>query len=48
MHVNSEMRIIGIIGGIGAESTIDFYRRIIESYRQRLNDRSYPHIIIQH
>jgi aspartate racemase len=46
MHPNSEMSIIGIIRGIGPESTIEYYRRIIESYRHRLKDRSYPHIII--
>jgi aspartate racemase len=40
------MKTIGIIGGIGPESTIDYYRRIIALYRQRKQDGSYPLIII--
>jgi len=40
------MKTLGIIGGIGPESTIDYYRRIIELYRQRKQDGSYPTIII--
>lgn len=27
------MKTIGIIGGIGPESTVDYYKRIIEAYR---------------
>lgn len=40
------MKTIGIIGGIGPESTIDYYRRIIAAYRERQPDDSYPAIII--
>jgi aspartate racemase len=40
------MKTIGIIGGIGPESTIEYYRQIIASYRQRRHDGSYPVIII--
>jgi len=40
------MRTLGIIGGIGPESTIDYYRRIIALYRQQRQDGSYPLIII--
>jgi len=40
------MKTLGIIGGIGPESTIDYYRQIIDLYRQRLQDGSYPSIII--
>jgi aspartate racemase len=40
------MKTLGIIGGIGPESTIDYYRRIITLYRQRQQDGSYPTIII--
>lgn len=36
----------GLIGGIGPESTIEYYRRIIESYRERVRDGSYPRIIL--
>jgi len=40
------MKTLGIIGGIGPESTIDYYRRVIALYRQRKQDGSYPTIII--
>jgi aspartate racemase len=40
------MKTIGIIGGIGPESTIEYYRQIITSYRQLKQDESYPQIII--
>ena len=40
------MRTIGMIGGIGPESTIDYYRSIITRYRARRPDAGYPHIII--
>src|SRR2546430_10516172 len=40
------MRTVGIIGGIGPESTIEYYRFIIEGYRERIRDGSYPSIII--
>lgn len=40
------MKTLGIIGGLGPESTIDYYGRIIELYRDRIGDGSYPHFII--
>ncbi|HKZ81682.1 MAG TPA: amino acid racemase [Pyrinomonadaceae bacterium] len=40
------MKTAGIIGGIGPESTIEYYRSIIFSYRERKQDGSYPSIII--
>ncbi len=40
------MKTIGIIGGIGPESTIEYYRLIIASYRERKPDGSYPPILI--
>jgi aspartate racemase len=40
------MRTAGLIGGIGPESTVEYYRFIIESYRARVSDGSYPPIII--
>jgi aspartate racemase len=40
------VKTIGIIGGIGPESTIDYYRRIIAAYREQQTDGSYPSIII--
>lgn len=40
------MRRLGIIGGLGPESTIDYYRSIIAGARQRDPKAEYPHIII--
>ena len=40
------MKTVGIIGGIGPESTVEYYRLIIAGYRQRLPDGSYPKIIV--
>jgi len=40
------MRSCGIIGGIGPESTIDYYLSIIAGYRSRRPDGGYPHLII--
>ena len=40
------MKTLGIIGGIGPESTIDYYRTIIALYRARKADGSYPPILI--
>ncbi len=40
------MKIVGIIGGIGPESTIEYYRLIIASYREQKQDGSYPAILI--
>jgi len=40
------MKTVGIIGGIGPESTIDYYRLIIAAYCEQRSDRSNPSIII--
>jgi aspartate racemase len=40
------MKTLGIIGGIGPESTIEYYRLIIAAYREQKCDGSYPPIII--
>ena len=40
------MQTLGMIGGLGPESTIDYYRSIIERFRARKPDSGYPHIII--
>ena len=42
----AEMKTIGIIGGIAPESTIEYYRLIIASYRKQKQDGSYPSILI--
>ena len=40
------MKTLGIIGGLGPESTVDYYQRIIALYRERTGDGSYPEFII--
>jgi aspartate racemase len=40
------VKTIGIIGGIGPETTIEYYKRIVAGYRQKSGDESYPSIII--
>jgi len=40
------MKPIGIVGGIGPESTIDYYRAMITAYRAVRPDGSYPAIVI--
>jgi aspartate racemase len=40
------MKTVGIIGGIGPESTIEYYRLMVAAYRERKQDGSYPSIII--
>jgi aspartate racemase len=40
------MKTLGIIGGLGPESTIDYYGRIIALYRERTRDGSYPQFIV--
>jgi len=40
------MKTLGVIGGLGPESTIDYYGRIIAIYRERTGDGSYPQFIV--
>jgi aspartate racemase len=40
------MKTLGMIGGVGPESTIDYYKNIIGLYRERRRDGSYPQFII--
>lgn len=39
-------RVLGIVGGTGPESTIDYYRSIIAAWQERASDGSYPQLII--
>jgi aspartate racemase len=43
---NSRMRTLGILGGLGPESTIDYYRSIIASMRERRPKGGNPHLVI--
>jgi aspartate racemase len=40
------MKTLGIIGGVGPGSTIEYYRTIIALYQERTRDGSYPQFII--
>ena len=40
------MKKIGMIGGFGPESTLDYYRLIIDQYHQQQGERSLPEVII--
>ena len=40
------MKSLGIVGGIGPESTIEYYRFILDGYRARVRDGSAPHLLI--
>jgi aspartate racemase len=40
------VKTLGVIGGLGPESTLEYYRAIIALYRERTGDGSYPQFII--
>ena len=40
------MKTMGMVGGIGPESTIDYYQSLVARYRDRVRDGSYPAIVI--
>ncbi len=40
------MKTAGIVGGIGPESTIEYYRLMVASYRKQRPDGSFPPILI--
>ena len=40
------MKTLGIVGGLGPESTVDYYQRIIAQYRERMGDGHYPEFVI--
>ncbi len=40
------MKKVGIVGGLGPASTIDYYRDIIDKYRKVYGDDQYPEIVI--
>jgi aspartate racemase len=40
------MKKLGIIGGLGPESTLDYYQRIIAMYRERIGGEHNPEFII--
>ena len=42
----AEQRVIGIVGGTGPESTIDYYRSMVGTWRRLRPDGTYPRVII--
>jgi aspartate racemase len=40
------MKTLGIVGGIGPESTVDYYRLLIHMWREQTNDGSAPSIVL--
>src|SRR5437867_1913422 len=46
LRFSPQMKTLGIIGGLGPESTLDYYQRIIALYRERMRDGHYPEFII--
>lgn len=40
------MKKCGMIGGFGPESTLEYYKLIMELYRQKIDGNSYPEIVI--
>jgi aspartate racemase len=44
--VEIAMKKIGLIGGIGPESTLDYYARIIDAFRAGKAEANYPEIVL--
>ncbi len=40
------MPVVGLIGGIAPESTVDYYRRIVAQYCERRGNGEYPRIVV--
>jgi aspartate racemase len=40
------MKTLGIVGGIGPESTVDYYRSLIQMWREKTKDGSAPSILL--
>jgi aspartate racemase len=45
-EASSNERVLGVVGGTGPESTIDYYRSLIATWRRRRPDGTYPRVII--
>jgi aspartate racemase len=39
-------RILGLVGGIGPESTVDYYRRLVDGWHARVGSASHPQVIV--
>jgi aspartate racemase len=45
-RADSSVKILGMIGGTGPESTVEYYRRLIATYHARVSESGAPPIII--
>ncbi len=43
---SGQERVLGIVGGTGPESTVDYYRSLVATWRRRRPDGSYPRVVI--
>jgi aspartate racemase len=39
-------RLLGLVGGLGPESTLDYYRRLVDGYHARAGSESHPRLFI--
>ena len=42
----AESRILGVVGGTGPESTIDYYQALVAGHRARHGDDSFPRVLV--
>ena len=40
------MKKLGLVGGIGPESTVDYYKGLVEGFRARTGEDRYPLMVI--
>ena len=45
-EASGQERVLGIVGGTGPESTVDYYRSLVATWRARRPDGSYPRVVI--
>jgi aspartate racemase len=45
--IRGSQRILGIVGGMGPESTLDYYRMAIDLWRYRTSGASHPRVIVE-
>ena len=45
-YYNITMKRIGLIGGLGPEATMDYYKELINAFRNKSGDLNYPEIIL--
>src|SRR5262245_47311947 len=42
----SSMKLLGIIGGTGPETTVEYYRMLISNFQTKITDGNYPRVLI--